>query len=80
MKSVVTSFSMKIHEAAAINDATRGVTNRSAWIVDACLRKARGQESFDVAEIPSRQLMAVLTTRDDVPQHIKDLLMQQLTS
>lgn len=79
MKSVVTSFSMKIHEAAAINDATRGVSNRSAWIVDACLRKARGQEAFDVAEIPSRQLMAVLANREEVPQHIRDLLMQHLT-
>lgn len=80
MKSVVASFSMKMHEAGVIEEATRNIRNRSAWIVDACLRKARGQDAFDVAEIPSRQLMAVLTTRDDVPQHIKDLLMQQLTS
>lgn len=79
MKSVVTSFSMKIHEAAALDEATRSVANRSSWIVDACLRKARGQNAFDVAEVPSRQLMAVLTARDDVSQHIKDLLMQHLT-
>jgi hypothetical protein len=70
---------MQIHEAVAIKEATRNVTNRSAWIVDACLRKARGQEAFDVAELPSRQLMAVLTSREDVPQHIRDLLMQNLT-
>jgi hypothetical protein len=79
MKSIVTSFSMKLHEAAEINEATRNITNRSAWIVDACLRKARGQDAFDVAELPSRQLMAVVTTREDVPQHVRDLLMQHLT-
>ena len=79
MKSIVTSFSMKLHEAAEINEATRNISNRSAWIVDACLRKARGQDAFDVAELPSRQLMAVLTSREEVPQHVRDLLMQHLT-
>ena len=80
MKSVVTSFSMTIHQAATIDDATRGLKNRSAWIVDACLRKAAAQEAFSVAEVPSRQLMAILVNRDDVPKHIQDLLMQELTS
>lgn len=79
MASVVTSFSMKLHELGVIEDATRNVANRSAWIVDACLRKARDQDAFDVAELPSRQLMAVLVNRDDVPQHITSMLMQHLT-
>lgn len=80
MRSVVTSFSMKIHEMVAIDEATRNVANRSAWIVDACLRKARGQDDFDISSVATRQLMAALTSRDDVPEHLKAVLMQHLMS
>lgn len=44
MKSIVTSFSMSLLEAQAINKATRGLKNRSAWIVKACLDKISKEE------------------------------------
>lgn len=78
MKSVVTSFSMKIHEAAIINEATRSVSNRSAWIVDACIKKAKAQDSFDVSDVETRTLMIHLRHRDDVSDELKLLLEQAL--
>ena len=44
MKAVITSFSMSLLEAQAINTATRGLKNRSAWIVRACLDKISKEE------------------------------------
>jgi metal-responsive CopG/Arc/MetJ family transcriptional regulator len=44
MKAVVTSFSMSLLEAQALNAATRGLKNRSAWIVKACLDKISKEE------------------------------------
>jgi len=44
MKTVVTSFSMTLLQAQAINVATRGVKNRSLWIVKACLDRIGNDE------------------------------------
>lgn len=78
MKSIITSFSMDLHEAQVIHAATRGVKNRSAWIVDACLKKARGEDEFSVADIPTKQLMASLMNREETPKHLKTLLLDAL--
>lgn len=79
MKSVVTSFSMNIRDAVTIDEATRNVANRSAWIVDACLRKARAQDEFDIATVPTRQLMAALHARPgDISEHLREMLLFEL--
>jgi len=55
MKSIVSSFSMSLLEAQEINRATRGLKNRSAWIVRACLDKISKendtQDALDKASV-----------------------------
>ena len=36
------------------------------------------EEQFNLADVPTRQLMAVLQQRDDVARHIKIILWDQL--
>lgn len=55
MTRVVSSFSCSVLEAQAINKATRNVKNRSAWIVAACLEKAKrvdkSEDAVDAASV-----------------------------
>ena len=63
MKSIVTSFSMSMLQAQALEEATRRVKNRSAWINDAISRKIDGEEDFDIANIPTTQLLMAARAR-----------------
>lgn len=78
MKAVVTSFSMSIRQASQIGEHLRGVKNRSAWIVDAIMKKINDEDKFSVADIPTRQLMGALLSREDSPDHLKVLLLNEL--
>lgn len=78
MKAVVTSFSMSLSQAGRIGEHLRGVKNRSAWIVDAIMKKMNGDDDFSVADIPTRQLMGALLSREDTPEHLQVLLLAEL--
>jgi hypothetical protein len=63
MKSVVSSFSMTIAQAQALQEATRSEKNRSAWINRAIEAKIRGADAFNLADINTRQIMMALHAR-----------------
>lgn len=63
MKSVVSSFSMTIAQAQALADATARVKNRSAWINAAIEAKITGADSFNMADINTRNIMSALHAR-----------------
>ncbi len=69
---------MDLHEAQVIHAATRGVKNRSEWIVDACLKKARGEDEFSVPDIPTTHIMASVMNREETPKHLKTLLLEAI--
>jgi len=78
MKAVVTSFSMNLIQAQKIGDHLRGVKNRSAWIVDAILKKIKGEESFNEWDISYRSLLILLKNNKETPEHLKVLLQAEL--
>lgn len=79
MKSIVTSFSMKMHEAMELQEATMTVTNRSAWIVGACMAKARAQDAFTIDDVPTRQLLAALHARSgELSGHLREMILFEL--
>ena len=73
MKAVVTSFSMSLLEAQAINTATRNLKNRSRWIVAACLDKINKQEktaeALDDAEVS--ELLSTLLYKGAITQKMR---------
>lgn len=66
MKSIVSSFSMSIVQASALQEATRRVKNRSAWINEAIARRIKGQDAFDIMDIPTIQLIMCLRERPEI--------------
>lgn len=70
---------MNLDQASKIGNHLGTVKNRSAWIVDAILKKIYGSEEFSIADIPTRQLMGALLSREDTPDHIKVLLLSELS-
>lgn len=63
MKSVVSSFSMSLDQAARLQEATRGVKNRSAWINAAITAKINGAEAFDISDIATGQMLIAFHAR-----------------
>jgi len=45
--------------------------NQSRIVESSIRRYLNADENFDIIEIPTRQLMAALHARDDVPKHLK---------
>lgn len=66
MVRVVSSFSCSVLEAQAIDNATRRVKNRSAWIVDACLRKANPDNVMTITELSTIRILSELRARTDL--------------
>ena len=57
MKSVVSSFSMTLKQAQALQDATQRVKNRSAWINSAIEAKILAMDSFSILDVSDNQLI-----------------------
>lgn len=57
MKSVISSFSMTLAQAQALQDATKRVKNRSAWINAAITAKILAIDAFSIGDVGDMQLI-----------------------
>jgi hypothetical protein len=78
MKAVVTSFSMSVSQAQRIGESLKGVKNRSAYIVDAILKKINKDEEFEVHDVEYRTLLIALKNKEEIPDHLKVLIHAEL--
>jgi len=56
------------------------VKNKSQFICAAVRRMKNGEDAFDLSDVSSRQLLAVISYRKDVPEGLKAQIIQILTS
>ena len=52
--------------------------NKTDFVERAVRKLHKQEEEFDISDIPTRQLMAVLQQREDCVRHIKIILWDQL--
>ena len=62
-----------------IDDQLTRTSSRSLWIAKACQNKLDDLVTSSVAEAQTRVLMAALTSRNDVDDSLKHLLLQILS-
>lgn len=53
---------------------------RSKFVEDAVRKMLDQEASFNINDVPTRQIMAALQQRKDCPQHIKIVLWDQLVN
>ena len=56
----------------------KAVRNQSALVSRAVYKYLDEKEEFSSSDIPSRSLLAAITNRDDVPEHIKVIIQLHL--
>ena len=52
--------------------------NKTEFVERALRRLHKQEEDFDISDVPTRQLMAVLQQREDCVRHIKIILWDQV--
>tara|TARA_B100000161_G_scaffold64793_1_gene43682 strand:+ start:81 stop:314 length:234 start_codon:yes stop_codon:yes gene_type:complete len=52
--------------------------NKTEFVERAVRKLHKQEEDFDISDVPTRQLMAVLQQREDCVRHIKIILWDQL--
>ena len=52
--------------------------NKTEFVERAVRKLHKQEEEFDISDVPTRQLMAVLQQREDCARHIKIILWDQL--
>ena len=52
--------------------------NKTEFVERAVRKLHKQEEEFDISDVPTRQLMAVLQQREDCVRHIKIILWDQL--
>jgi hypothetical protein len=62
-----------------IDDQLTRTSSRSLWIATACKNKLQELQTSSIAEANTRVLMAALTSRTDVDDSLKHLLLQILS-
>ena len=73
----IISANIDIDVVKQLKHKTKGTRSR---VVERALKAyLEEKEAFNITDIPSRQMMAVLSQRDDIPDHLKVLLMRELT-
>ena len=73
------TYSLDINTINDLNDYV-SAKFRSRFVDKAIKSAIKGFDSFDLSLIDTRRLMAVMLSRDDVPEHIKVLLLQEMNS
>ena len=58
----------------------RPVQNKSQFVCAAVRRMKNGENAFDLSDVSSRQLLAVISYRKNVPDGLKAQIIQILTS
>ena len=77
MKTVI-SANIPVSLAIRLKDKTKGT--RSRVIARALQAYLDEKDAFTIDELPSRQLMAALLSRDDVTQALKAVLLAELNA
>ena len=77
MKTVI-SANIPVSLAIRLKDKTKGT--RSRVIARALQAYLDEKEAFDINDLPSRQLMAALLSRDDVTDALKAVLLAELNA
>ena len=52
--------------------------NKTEFVERAVRKLHKQEEDFDISDVPTRQLMAVLQQREDCARHVKIILWDQL--
>tara|TARA_R100000773_G_C4211554_1_gene111014 strand:+ start:716 stop:958 length:243 start_codon:yes stop_codon:yes gene_type:complete len=72
----VISANISVDVAKQLQNKTKGTRSR---VVERALRAyLADREAFNIGDYPTRNVMAALLSRDDCPEHIKILLLQEL--
>ena len=75
MKTVI-SANIDVGLAIRLKDKTKGTRSR---VIERALRNYLDEkDAYDITDIETRRLMAVLQQREDCPKHIKIVLWDQL--
>jgi len=73
----IISANIDIDVVKKLKHKTKGTRSR---VIERALKAYLAEkDAFDITDVPSRQMMAVLSQREDIPDHLKVLLMQELT-
>lgn len=75
----IISANIKLATARRLKQA-RLPGSRSAMIDAAIIRYLDELDSFNAGDLPTRQLLAILLSRKDVPGHLHTLILQELNS
>lgn len=74
----IISANIDVEVVKQLRGKTKGTRSR---VVERALRAyLADREAFNISDIHTRQLMACLSQREDCPEHVKLLLMQELLS
>jgi hypothetical protein len=76
--NTVISFSCPAHLALRLNEENIPPREKSAWISQAIRLKLDGVDGDTIQNCSSRRLMAVLMSREDVDDHLKEELLRRL--
>jgi len=77
LKTVI-SANIPVSLAERLKHKTKGT--RSRVVTRALEAYLKEQEAFTIQDFPTRNLMAVLLTREECPEHLKMLLLSELNS
>lgn len=77
MKTII-SANIPVSLAIRLKDKTKGT--RSRVIARALQAYLDEKEAFNITDVPSRTLMAVIHSREDVSPHLKALILAELNS
>ena len=76
--NTVISFSCPAHLAMRLNDENIPARTKSQWISDAIRHKLDNDGFIDIAKLDTLTILAHLTRRADVDNHLKEELKRRL--
>ena len=76
--NTVISFSCPAYLAMRLNDEKIGSRKKSEWISDAIRTKLDDNGFIDIGKLDTLTILAHLSRRDDVDQHLKEEIVRRL--
>ena len=76
--NTVISFSCPAHLAMRLNEQKIGSRKKSEWIADAIRTKLDEDGFIDIGKLDTLTILAHLTRRADVDEHLKEELLRRL--
>ena len=75
---------MKVNRTYSIDvslvSALRSKRNQSATVCKALRLYLTGEDEYSVSQVPSRQLLAALSSREDLSEQLKAVIIAELTN